>query len=133
MGARRFICEIAHGNVKPDCVRCPHYLDCDEEDSHVQGNIPEREGSPGDEGVHVAVSGGEIRNRLRFSQIPGQNDLYFDPATGIVYIITHADDCYSGYGYMSPYYASNGLPYVYENGTLTEIKESDEHGDGEQH
>lgn len=40
-------------------------------------------------------------------------NLYYDPNTKIVYIIFHEAIGYRGYGYMSPYYADNGLPYVY--------------------
>lgn len=40
-------------------------------------------------------------------------DLYYDTNTKIVYILFNECAGYSGYGYMSPYYAPNGLPYVY--------------------
>jgi len=55
-------------------------------------------------------------------EISGRSNLYFDPATKIVYILFNESAGYSGYGYMSAYYAPNGLPYVYEDGTLAEIQ-----------
>lgn len=50
-------------------------------------------------------------------------DLYYDTNTKIVYILFNECDEYSGYGYMSPYYAPNGIPYVYnvETNSLEEI------------
>ena len=50
-------------------------------------------------------------------------DLYYDTNTKIVYILFNECAGYSGYGYMSPYYAPNGLPYVYniQNNSLEEI------------
>ena len=55
-------------------------------------------------------------------EISGRSNLYYDPATKIVYILFNETAGYAGYGYMSAYYAPNGLPYVYEDGTLVEIK-----------
>ena len=40
-------------------------------------------------------------------------DLYYDTTTKIVYILFNEGAGNSGYGYMSPYYAPNGMPYVY--------------------
>ena len=40
--------------------------------------------------------------------------LYYDPIESTVYIIFNEYTGYKGYGYMSPYYASNGLPYLYD-------------------
>ena len=54
-------------------------------------------------------------------EISGHSNLYYDPATKIVYILFNEAAGYSGYGYMSAYYAPNGLPYIYENGALVEI------------
>ena len=55
--------------------------------------------------------------------ITGQSNLYYDSNTKIVYFIFNEYLSYQGYGYMSPYYASNGLPYRYDanNQTLIEI------------
>lgn len=50
----------------------------------------------------------------RFVAVPTQTDLYYDINTGIVYVIFNECAGNSGYGYMSPYYADNGLPYVYD-------------------
>lgn len=60
--------------------------------------------------------------------VPGRDCLYYDPATKIVYYITTAKaglaQTSSGYGFMSPYYAPNGLPYLYnaETNSLVEIQ-----------
>lgn len=55
--------------------------------------------------------------------ITGQNNLYYDGNTKIVYFIFNECLANQGYGYMSPYYAPNGLPYRYDsnNQTLIEI------------
>lgn len=54
-------------------------------------------------------------------------DLYYDTNTKIVYILFNEWAGYSGYGYMSPYYASNGMPYVYnvQTNSLEEIVRED--------
>ena len=54
-------------------------------------------------------------------------DLYYDTTTKIVYILFNECAGYSGYGYMSPYYAPNGLPYVYnlQTNSLEEIVTED--------
>ena len=54
-------------------------------------------------------------------------DLYYDTNTKIVYILFNEYAGSSGYGYMSPYYAPNGLPYVYniQNKNLEEIVRED--------
>lgn len=51
-----------------------------------------------------------------FVEIVGKRNLYYDPDTKIVYIIfsESSNGGYQGYGYMSLYYASNGLPYLYD-------------------
>lgn len=49
-----------------------------------------------------------------FIEVPGRDNLYYDPQEKIVYIIFNEFLGYYGYGYMSPYYASNGLPYKYD-------------------
>lgn len=46
--------------------------------------------------------------------IENRDNLYYDVNTKIVYFIFKTHSGYSGYGYMSPYYASNGLPYRYD-------------------
>lgn len=57
--------------------------------------------------------------------ITGHKNLYYDPCTNIVYIIFNEANGYKGYGYMSPYYAANGLPYIYDvsANTLIEIQD----------
>lgn len=50
------------------------------------------------------------------------SDLYYDANTKIVYIMFNECAGYSGYGYMSPYYAPNGLPYMY-NPQTNELEE----------
>nr|DAG74346.1 MAG TPA: putative peptidyl-prolyl cis-trans isomerase [Caudoviricetes sp.] len=54
-------------------------------------------------------------------------DLYYDANTKIVYILFNECAGYSGYGYMSPYYAPNGMPYVYnvQTNSLEEIVKED--------
>lgn len=54
-------------------------------------------------------------------------DLYYDTNTKIVYILFNECAGYSGYGYMSPYYAPNGIPYVYnvQTNSLEEIVKED--------
>lgn len=55
-------------------------------------------------------------------QVDNSNCLYYDTNTRIVYIIFNEFEGYYGYGYMSPYYASNGKPYLYVDGELKEIE-----------
>ena len=54
-------------------------------------------------------------------------DLYYDTNTKIVYILFNECAGNSGYGYMSPYYAPNGMPYVYnvQTNSLEEIVKED--------
>ena len=54
-------------------------------------------------------------------------DLYYDTNTKIVYILFNECAGFSGYGYMSPYYALNGMPYVYnvQTNSLEEIVKED--------
>lgn len=54
-------------------------------------------------------------------------DLYYDTNTKIVYILFNEGAGFSGYGYMSPYYGPNGMPYVYnvETNSLEEIVRED--------
>ena len=56
-----------------------------------------------------------------FVEVIGKKNLYYDPDTKIVYVIFNEDagTGYRGYGYMSPYYASNGLPYLYDANSQT--------------
>ena len=51
----------------------------------------------------------------------GIENLYYDLNTKIVYMLFNEWDEEFGYGYMSPYYAANGKPYIWENG-LKEIQ-----------
>lgn len=54
-------------------------------------------------------------------------NLYYDSTTKIVYILFNECVGYSGYGYMSPYYAPNGMPYIYnvQTNSLEEIVKED--------
>lgn len=54
-------------------------------------------------------------------------DLYYDTNTKIVYILFNECAGHSGYGYMSSYYAPNGMPYVYnvQTNSLEEIVKED--------
>ncbi len=55
--------------------------------------------------------------------ISGSDNLYYDTQTKVVYIVFNECTGYAGYGYMSAYYAPNGLPYLYDtfNCELVEI------------
>ncbi len=59
--------------------------------------------------------------------IDGHDNLYYDPMTKVVYIIFNemTGSGNRGYGYMSPYYADNGLPYLYDPSTRALIKITD--------
>lgn len=59
--------------------------------------------------------------RTGFVEIVGKKNLYYDPDTKIVYIIFNEtpNGGYQGYGYMSPYLAPNGLPYLYDTNSQT--------------
>ena len=46
--------------------------------------------------------------------IPGYDNLYYDNQSKVVYFIFNESNGYQGYGYMSAYYAPNGLPYRYD-------------------
>ena len=69
---------------------------------------------------YTKCTGGRIQPTM-------MQDLYYDTNTKIVYILFNECAGYSGYGYMSPYYASNGLPYVYniQTNSLEEIVKED--------
>lgn len=60
-------------------------------------------------------------------QSTGMQDLYYDTNTKIVYILFNEWTGYRGYGYMSPYYAPNGMPYIYnvQTNSLEEIVKED--------
>jgi hypothetical protein len=60
-------------------------------------------------------------NTGRLIPIAAQQDLYYDVNTKVVYIIFNEAFGYTGYGYMSPYFADNGKPYLYDNGGLVNI------------
>lgn len=56
--------------------------------------------------------------------VPFWDDLYYDAQTNVVYMMFGDTKGYHGYGYMSAYYAPNGLPYLYDanNQVLVEIE-----------
>lgn len=58
----------------------------------------------------------------RLIAINESKDLYYDINTKIVYLLFNECTGYQGYGYMSPYYADNGKPYMYANGELVKIQ-----------
>lgn len=64
-------------------------------------------------------------SRTSLGKVDGRDNLYYDMGTKIVYFIFNEFSGYQGYGYMSPYYAPNGLPYLYDENsqTLIEIDE----------
>lgn len=65
------------------------------------------------EAVPVGVSNNN-QNYIGFSLISGEKCLYYCEETKIVYVIFGECNGYDGYGYMSPYYAPNGFPYLYD-------------------
>lgn len=46
--------------------------------------------------------------------IPDYENLYYDDLTKVVYFVFNEGCGNQGYGYMSAYYAPNGLPYLYD-------------------
>lgn len=69
-------------------------------------------------------SGGEnYETHTGLTKIEGEKSLWYDPDTGVVYIIFSEKSYNLGYGYMSPYIAPNGKPYKYDEnkGLLVEI------------
>lgn len=77
--------------------------------------------------VACAASQGDknYANNTLLLEVPGRQDLYYDPNEKVVYIVFSERSGYAGYGYMSPYYAQNGKPYLYDPkaNSLVEIGE----------
>lgn len=67
------------------------------------------------------IEGGKSYEEHTILKETGIENLYYDPNTKIVYMLFNECAGHAGYGYMSPYYAGNGKPYIWENG-LKEIK-----------
>lgn len=75
---------------------------------------------------HVPVPGVKDYTRTAgMLPIEGRDNLYYDPKECIVYMIFNEMAGSRGYGYMSPYYASNGLPYLYDPMTNKLVQISD--------
>lgn len=55
-------------------------------------------------------------------KVENYDNLYYDPVEKVVYILFNEMSGYRGYGYMSPYYASNGRPYLYDTQTKSLVK-----------
>lgn len=53
------------------------------------------------------------------------NELYYHKTTGIVYIVFNECDGYSGYGYMSPYYSTNGNLCKYDMNSYSIVEIDD--------
>lgn len=53
--------------------------------------------------------------------VPGRRNLYYDSTTRVVYFLFNESIGHTGYGYMSPYYSSNGSIYIYD-GDLKEVE-----------
>lgn len=70
-----------------------------------------------------AELGENTKEFIGFSPISDENGLYYCEDTKVVYIIFRVTNGNAGYGYMSPYYAPNGFPYLYDANerTLVEI------------
>lgn len=62
-------------------------------------------------------------NTWRLSPVPNEQDLYYDTSTNVVYFIFNEGFGNRGFGYMSAYYAPNGLPYLYKGGKLVEVED----------
>jgi hypothetical protein len=76
----------------------------------------------------ICLTGCEQEGLKAFADTPApliaiseQQNLYYDIHTKIVYLIFNEYGGHRGYGFMSPYYADNGKPYIYENGELVKI------------
>lgn len=76
-------------------------------------------------GCEVSEGQKNYEKHSSLTSIPNQENLYYDFNTKIVYIIFNEGLGNRGYGYMSPYYAPNGFPYVYdvESNSLVEISQ----------
>ena len=70
-----------------------------------------------------AAGSKNYKESVGFVKISEREGLYYDPNTKIVYVMFNEAIGNKGYGYMSAYYAPNGLPYQYdvETQTLVEI------------
>ena len=73
-------------------------------------------------GPTVVEGSKNYENHTSLISIPSQENLYYDFNTKIVYIIFNELSGNLGYGYMSAYYAPNGLPYIYDTETNTLIE-----------
>lgn len=62
-------------------------------------------------------------NAGRLVSVPDEQDLYYDTSTNVVYFIFNEGFHDRGFGYMSAYYAPNGLPYLYKDGKLVEVED----------
>lgn len=62
-------------------------------------------------------------NTGRLASVPDEQDLYYDTSTNVVYFIFNEGLSNRGFGYMSAYYAPNGLPYLYKGGKLVEVED----------
>ncbi len=74
----------------------------------------------------VSRGGNNYGKHTSFYVVEGKNNLYYDPDTKVVYYMFNECTGYQGYGYMSPYYAPNGYPYLYDanNRKLVEIDQN---------
>lgn len=76
-------------------------------------------------GCKQSASDGEDNYEIITSLVHTKyRNMYYDSSTKVVYVVMIQTAYSRGYGYMSPYYAPNGLPYLYdvESGELVEIK-----------
>lgn len=63
----------------------------------------------------VSKGGNDYESNTTLLAIHGANDLYYDSQTKVVYFVFNEQSIGGfGYGYMSAYYAPNGLPYLYD-------------------
>lgn len=68
------------------------------------------------------VSEGAKEYNKNANLIQINNELYYYAPTGIIYIVFNKCSRYQGYGYMSPYYSTNGNLCKY-NATTNSIVE----------
>lgn len=67
------------------------------------------------EASEAADEEGDYRQEtVKLVRVGDSRNLYYDPDTLIVYLKFSDAAGYTGYGYLSAYYAENGLPYRYD-------------------
>lgn len=65
----------------------------------------------------------DLDQSLPLTKIDGYDYLYYDQDTKVVYMAFRQYYGNQGYGYMSPYIAPNGLPYLWDGYNLVQVPE----------